>query len=91
MASSRARPRTTFTHIASEFVWIAQALTTAYIPSLAKMPAIEAATLSACDARADGVKDGVLDGIPRQCWEFDPAVLLCKGAESGRVPHSGAD
>jgi len=71
-------PANNFTHIASEFVWIAQALTAAYIPS-AKMPALEAATLSACDAK-DGVKDGVLDD-PRQC-KFDPAVLLCKGAES---------
>jgi hypothetical protein len=43
-----------------------------------KLPAIEAATLAACDA-LDGVKDGVIDN-PRAC-HFDPAKLLCKGAD----------
>ena len=52
--------------------------TAAYIPA-AKLPAIQAATLAACDAR-DGVKDGVIDE-PSRC-KFDPAQLLCKGAES---------
>jgi hypothetical protein len=50
----------------------------AYIPA-AKLPAIEAAALAACDAN-DGVKDGVIED-PTQC-KFDPAVLLCQGAES---------
>jgi len=49
-----------------------------YIPS-SKLPAIEAATLEACDA-LDGVKDGVIDN-PAEC-HFDPSKLLCKGAES---------
>ena len=71
-------PANNFTHFAAEFMWIAQALTAAYIPS-SKLPAIEAANLSACDA-ADGVKDGVLDD-PRTC-KADPGALLCKGAES---------
>ena len=44
-----------------------------------KVPAIQAATLAACDAQ-DGVKDGVIND-PSRC-HFDPAVLLCKGAES---------
>jgi hypothetical protein len=49
-----------------------------YIPS-SKVPAIEAAALAACDEN-DGVKDGVIDD-PSRC-HFDPAVLLCSGAES---------
>ncbi len=44
-----------------------------------KIPAIQAATLAACDAQ-DGVKDGVI-GDPSRC-RFDPSELLCKGAES---------
>jgi hypothetical protein len=49
-----------------------------YIPA-AKLPAIQAAALAACDA-LDGVQDGVLEN-PTQC-HFDPAGLLCKGPES---------
>src|SRR6266542_2136841 len=49
-----------------------------YIPAK-KLKAIETAVLAACDAR-DGVTDGVLDD-PTKCG-FDPAVLLCKGAET---------
>ena len=49
-----------------------------YIPAK-KLPAIEAATLAACDA-LDGVKDGVIED-PRQC-HFDPAKLLCSGEET---------
>jgi len=44
-----------------------------------KLPAIEAATLEACDAQ-DGLKDGLIDN-PIKC-KFDPAVLLCKDVES---------
>ena len=51
-----------------------------FIPP-AKFPAIEAATLEACDA-LDGVKDGLI-ADPRQC-HFDPAPLLCEGDESDR-------
>ncbi len=49
-----------------------------YIPA-AKLPAIQAAALEACDG-IDRVKDGVIED-PRQC-HFDPSALLCKGAES---------
>jgi feruloyl esterase len=49
-----------------------------YIPA-AKLPAIEAAALAACDA-GDGVKDGVIED-PSQC-RFDPSVMLCKDTES---------
>ena len=49
-----------------------------YIPA-AKLPAIQAAALGACDA-LDGVKDGVLED-PARC-RLDPAALVCKGPES---------
>jgi hypothetical protein len=49
-----------------------------YIPAR-KLPAIQAAVLSVCDA-LDGVKDGVIEN-PAQC-HFEPATLLCQGPES---------
>jgi Tannase and feruloyl esterase len=49
-----------------------------YIPA-SKLPAITARVMSVCDAQ-DGVTDGLLND-PRQC-QFDPAVLICKGADS---------
>ena len=49
-----------------------------FIPP-AKLPAIQAATLAACDAQ-DGVKDGLIND-PSRC-KFDPSVLLCKDAPS---------
>ncbi len=49
-----------------------------YIPA-AKLPAIQAAALAACD-RNDAVPDGVVEN-PAQC-RFDPSVLLCRGAEN---------
>jgi len=74
-------PANAFTHILSGFAWNLQATINdpaSYIPA-SKLKAIESAALAACDDR-DGVKDGVLDD-PSAC-RFDPAVLLCKGAES---------
>jgi hypothetical protein len=50
----------------------------AYISSF-KLPAIEKASLAACDA-SDGVKDGFIND-PRKC-HFDPEVLLCKAEDS---------
>ncbi len=49
-----------------------------YIPA-SKLPAIQAAALTQCDA-LDGVKDGVIEK-PTDC-HFDPSVLLCKGGDS---------
>jgi len=49
-----------------------------YIPS-AKLPAIQAAALAACDSN-DGVKDGVIEN-PARC-HFDPSSLICNGPES---------
>ena len=74
-------PANYFTHILTGFAFNLQATLVdpaTYIPA-AKLKAIEAAALGACDAR-DGVTDGVIDD-PVKC-SFDPSVLLCKGAES---------
>ena len=46
-----------------------------------KLNALRDAAVNTCDAQ-DGVKDGLISN-PRVC-KFDPAVLLCKGAD-GRV------
>ncbi len=70
-------PANFLTHLLAQGAWELQKLEAGYIPT-SKLPAIEAATLAACDA-ADGIADGVLDD-PRTC-AFDPAVLLCKGAD----------
>lgn len=47
--------------------------------SQAKVETLHKAVLAACD-RLDGVKDGLI-GEPQKC-RFDPAALLCKGADS---------
>ena len=57
-----------------------QALTldaASYIPQ-AKVPAISAAVVKACD-ELDGVRDGILND-PRQC-HFDPTMIQCKAGE----------
>jgi feruloyl esterase len=62
-------------------LWIAEATLkdpASYIPA-AKIPALAAAVLAACDAQ-DGIKDGIV-ADPRQC-RFDPATIQCKGADS---------
>jgi len=69
------------THQNADNIWNMQALMTnptSYIPP-AKLPAIEAAVLSDCDA-LDGIKDGVIDN-PTKC-HFDPEKMLCKGKDS---------
>ena len=62
--------------------WTEQALLAipaSYIPP-AKLPAIQAAALAACDRTVDGVLDGIV-GDPRDC-HFNPAVLQCIGPDS---------
>ena len=69
------------THLNDDFIWNMQALMknpASYIPP-SKLPSIEAAMLATCDG-IDGLKDGVI-GEPTRC-HFDPARLLCKGADS---------
>jgi len=67
-----------WTHNFAGFVWDGQALEGAAIPP-AKMPALEKAALTACDAK-DGLEDGLIDD-PTRC-HFDPATMLCSGAEN---------
>ena len=78
-------PANQFTHIAAEFMTIANAMAENYIPP-SKVRAIEAAVVTACDA-SDGVKDGVLDD-PRKC-KFDPKSMVCQGAESDSCLTAG--
>ncbi len=62
-------------------LWIAQAMMldpASYIPA-AKATVIGDAVNAACDA-LDGIQDGILND-PRRC-HFDPATLLCKGADA---------
>jgi hypothetical protein len=74
-------PANYWTHLLTAAIFNMQATTVdpaSYIPA-AKLKAIEAAALAACDS-LDGVKDGVIED-PAQC-HFDPSVMLCKDAES---------
>jgi len=74
-------PANYWTHLLTTALFNAQATTldpASYIaPS--KLPAIAHAVNAACDAQ-DGVADGIVND-PRRC-RFDPAVLLCKAADS---------
>jgi hypothetical protein len=74
-------PANHWTHLLTAALWDVQATMqdpASYIPA-DKVPAIESATLAACDIQ-DGVKDGVIDD-PSRCG-FDPSDLLCKGPDS---------
>jgi feruloyl esterase len=73
-------PANYFTHVLTGFAFNMQATSdpASYIPA-AKLKAIESAAVALCDSR-DGVKDNVIDD-PTKC-NFDPSVLLCKGAEN---------
>lgn len=74
-------PANYFVHLQAGGNWISQAIheDPATMIAAAKLPAITAAVLAACDT-LDGVKDGVLED-PRQC-HVDPETLLCKGDEN---------
>jgi feruloyl esterase len=67
-------------HSNAGFVWDAQTMSApgAAIPA-AKLPAIHAAAIAACDA-ADGLADTLIED-PGRC-AFKPEILLCKGAET---------
>ena len=74
-------PANFWTHLMTAAVWTENALLnnlSSYIPE-SKLPAIQAASLAACDT-LDGVKDGIIEN-PLLC-HFDPAVLQCKGADN---------
>lgn len=74
-------PANFWTHLLSAGAWDVQATMAdpaSYIPA-AKISALSAAVLKACDAQ-DGVTDGIVND-PRQC-RFDPATILCKDGDS---------
>jgi hypothetical protein len=74
-------PAYNWTHLLTNSVWDLLALLGDKASDITpnKLKAIQAAALEACDA-LDGVKDGVIED-PSRC-HFDPAVLLCKAAET---------
>jgi hypothetical protein len=73
-------PANYWTHLLTAAIWDLQVETDAAMRvTPAKLPAIEAAMLAACDTQ-DGVEDGVIEN-PASC-RFDPAALLCKSAET---------
>jgi Tannase and feruloyl esterase len=74
-------PASDWTHLLASSMWNSQALMldpASFVPP-EKIKALASAVVAACDA-IDGVRDGILND-PRQC-RFDPATLLCHGAES---------
>lgn len=75
-------PANDLTHLAAGFVWDEQAQwnTPGGYLSTGKLAAMQAATLSTCDA-LDGVSDGVVED-PRRC-DFDPASLACPAGDDG--------
>jgi feruloyl esterase len=74
-------PANYWTHLLSAGAWDLQALqgdAASYIPA-AKISALSAAVLKACDAQ-DGVADGLVND-PQSC-RFDPATLQCQDTDS---------
>jgi feruloyl esterase len=78
---SAGAPANDWTHLFTGFVWNYQALFADPESKVGpqKLPFIQKAALAQCD-KLDGVEDGLLND-PRKC-HFDPAILLCKGAET---------
>ena len=74
-------PANNWSHLTASHVWDMRALTSSVGSAIppAKLPAIHAAVLAACDAR-DGLRDGLISD-PRTC-HFDPAILTCKGSDA---------
>jgi len=73
-------PANYWTRLLAAAVWTEKALLdspASYIPA-SKLPVLQKAALSACDA-LDGVKDGMIED-PMRC-HFDPAVAECKGGK----------
>jgi hypothetical protein len=74
-------PANYWTALLSTAISDTQALTldsASFIPP-AKIPAISAAVIAACDQK-DGVRDGVLND-PREC-HFDPSSMQCRAGET---------
>jgi feruloyl esterase len=74
-------PVLNWTGRATQAIWVARVeheTEASFIPP-AKYPALHKAAVEKCDD-LDGVRDGIIEN-PVHC-EFDPAVILCKGADS---------
>ncbi len=74
-------PGHVWNHLFFSSIWNERAFQNAevgYVPP-AKFAMVQAAAIAACDDK-DGVKDGIISS-PLSC-NFDPASLLCKGAET---------
>ncbi len=74
-------PANFWTHLLAAGAWDVQATQddpASFIPP-AKIPALSAAVLKACDAQ-DGLTDGLV-GDPQAC-RFDPATIQCQDADS---------
>ncbi len=67
-------------HMANQW-WVWQALhrSDASTIPMEKFPMIQQAALAACDAKDDGLEDGLI-GDPSTCT-FDPGALLCKSGD----------
>jgi feruloyl esterase len=73
-------PANDWTHLLTAAIWDSQVQSNAKARiTAAKLPAIEAAVLKACD-KNDHVEDGVIEN-PAAC-KFDPGVLQCQAAET---------
>jgi feruloyl esterase len=75
-------PAILWSRLSATWVWTEQALKSDPASFIAanKLPAIQAAVVTACDMVGDGIADGIV-ADPRRC-HFDPKVLQCAGAES---------
>ena len=74
-------PAIGMTHLMAAYAWNQQVPLgdpASYI-AFAKLPAIQAAAVAACDA-VDGIADGIVND-PSKC-RFDASVLLCSGVEA---------
>ena len=74
-------PANNWSHLFTSFVWNRQVLTETPDSHIrpAKLPAIQKASVAACD-HLDGVKNGLIED-PRACT-FDPGVLTCTTVDS---------
>jgi feruloyl esterase len=71
-------PAARWSHLMTAFIANARLLDHAPLP-VAKLAAIQKASLASCDA-LDGIRDGIVDD-PRRC-RFDPASIQCKGGDN---------
>lgn len=81
-------PASDWSDLMTGFVWNQVALLKEAASAIPpeKLPAIQKASLAACDA-LDGVVDGLVED-PRAC-HFDPAAMACKGGDTNECLNPG--